>query len=293
MIVCDFLAAAGAIPWEYPCAKVLFSHNVEAMIWRRHYEVARNPLWKLLAFREWLATRAAEKKYLRLADHVFAVSEKDRDVFVTFLDSNRLTVIPTGVDTEYFQRISQSETPHSLVFTGSMDWIPNDDGISYFIKEVLPLIRNQVPNVSLCVVGRKPSRRLREFAAKDGSIRLTSWVEDIRPYLGVAEVCIVPLRIGGGTRLKIFEAMAMSKPVVSTSIGAEGLPVIHGENILLANRPADFASSVVSLLRNPVERKNLGDASRKMVKENYSWERVADKFAKALADVAARYPSNV
>jgi sugar transferase (PEP-CTERM/EpsH1 system associated) len=287
VILCDFLAAAGAIPWDYPCSKVLFTHNVEAVIWRRHYEVARNPLWKALAWREWRATKAAEEKYLCLADHVLTVSENDRDFFATFLDPKRLTVIPTGADTEYFRPFAQQEAPDSLVFTGSMDWLPNDDAILYFVKEVLPLVAQQIPQVSLCVVGRKPSRRLRELANSEKNIQLTGWVEDVRPYLARAAVCIVPLRIGGGTRLKIFEAMSMAKPVVSTTIGAEGLPVRHGENILLADEPNKFAASVVSLLRDPAQRKRLGQASRKLVEENYSWVCVAKGFAEVLNNIAA------
>ncbi len=287
VILCDFLAAAGAISWDHPCPKILFTHNVEAVIWQRHYEVARNPLWKALSRREWRAMQAAEEKYLRLADHVLAVSENDRDSFATFLDPNRVTVIPTGVDTEYFRPSPKEETADSLVFTGSLDWLPNDDAILYFVKEILPLIRQQIPQVSLCVVGRKPSRRLHELAANEKNIQLTGWVEDIRPYLGRGAVCIVPLRIGGGTRLKIFEAMGMAKAVVSTSIGAEGLPVRHGETILLTDEPAKFAACVVSLLRDPAQRKRLGQASRKLVEENHSWARVAKGFAEVLTNVAA------
>jgi sugar transferase (PEP-CTERM/EpsH1 system associated) len=288
VILCDFLAAAGVIPWDHPCPKVLFTHNVEAVIWQRHYQVVRNPLWKALSWREWRATQVAEEKYLRLADHVLAVSENDRDSFAPFLDSSRVTVIPTGVDTEYFQPSPQEEAPDSLVFTGSMDWLPNDDAILYFVKEILPLIRPQIPQVSLCVVGRKPSRRVHELAANEKNVQLTGWVDDIRPYLARGAVCIVPLRIGGGTRLKIFEAMGMAKAVVSTSIGAEGLPVRHGENVLLADEPAKFAACVVSLLRDPAQRKRLGQASRKLVEENYSWARVAKRFANVLSEVVAK-----
>jgi polysaccharide biosynthesis protein PslH len=288
VILCDFLAAAGVIPWDHPCPKVLFTHNVEAVIWQRHYEVVRNPLWKALSWREWQATRVAEGKYLRLADHVLAVSENDRDSFATFLDSSRVTVIPTGVDTEYFQPSPQEEAPDSLVFTGSMDWLPNEDAILYFVREILPLIRQQIPQVSLSVVGRKPSRRVRELAANQKNVQLTGWVDDIRPYLASGTVCIVPLRIGGGTRLKIFEAMGMAKAVVSTSIGAEGLPLRHGENVLLADEPAEFAACVVSLLRHPAHRKRLGQASRKLVEENYSWARVAERFANVLSEVVAK-----
>jgi len=229
---------------------------------------------------------AAERRYLLLADRVLTVSEKDRDAFTAFLDVDQLTVINTGVDVDYFQPTSVKETPNSLVFTGSMDWLPNEDAIFYFVESVLPLIQKQVPEVTLEVVGRSPSRKLQAMAEAAPCIRLTGWVEDIRPFVARGSVCIVPLRIGGGTRLKIFEAMAMSKAVVSTTVGAEGLPVRSGDNILLADTPDDFARSVISLLRDPRRRQQLGTAARDLVQDNYSWPKVAESFARTLHDAA-------
>jgi|SRR5579859_608339 len=288
VILCDFLATAGVIPWDWPCPKVIFSHNVEAVIWQRHYEVARNLLWKALSRYEWKRMAAAERKYLQKADHVLAVSENDREVFAKFLDPQKLTVIPTGADMEFFQPTTDKEMPDSLVFTGSMDWLPNEDGIFYFANEILPLIRQQVPGVTLCIIGRKPSRRLQDLAARLHNIQLTGWVEDVRPYLAERAVFIVPLRIGGGTRLKIFEAMSMAKAVVSTSIGAEGLPVKGGEHILLADNPARFAECTVRLLTNAPQRLKLGQAARHLVEENYSWDTVSRSFAQVLQNVVER-----
>jgi glycosyltransferase involved in cell wall biosynthesis len=231
VILCDFVAAAGVIPWNSHIPKVLFTHNVEAMIWRRHYEVAANPVWKAISLREWRKMEAAELRYLRLADRVLTVFETDREAFATFLEPAKLTVIPTGVDVEYFLPMEVQETPNSLVFTGSMDWLPNEDGILYFADAILPLIRKKCPEISLEVVGRNPSCKLQALVEADKSIRLTGWVEDIRPFLARGSVCIVPLRIGGGTRLKIFEAMAMGKAIVSTSVGAEGTAsAVRGEH---------------------------------------------------------------
>jgi len=288
VILCDFLAAAGVIPWDWPTPKVLFTHNVEATIWRRHYEVATNPIWKAISWQEWRKMEAAERRYLRLADRVLTVSETDRDAFAAFLDHGKLTVISTGVDVDYFQPSSMEEIANSLVFTGSMDWLPNEDAILYFVDAILPLIKQECPEVSLEVVGRSPSRKLQALADAEKSIRLTGRVEDIRPFVARGSVCIVPLRIGGGTRLKIFEAMAMNKAVISTSVGAEGLAVRSGENILLADTPNDFAESVISLLRDPKRRQRLGTAARALVQESYSWPRVAESFARTLQDVITR-----
>ncbi len=288
VIVCDFLVAAGVIPWDLPCPKVLFTHNVEALIWKRHYEVARNPLWKLLSWREWRAMARAEQRYLREADHVLAVSQTDRDFFAQKLPAEKLTVIPTGVDIEYFRPMASEEEPNSLVFTGSMDWMPNEDGIFYFAEEILPRICDALPTARLSVVGRKPSQRLKALAATDPHhIHLTGWVDDIRPHLAQSAVCIVPLRVGSGTRLKIFEAMGMGKAIISTTIGAEGLPVRHGTEILLADSPDDFAKSVVMLLGDAAARRRLGTAARELVETKYSWGSVAKEFAAALEKVVS------
>jgi glycosyltransferase involved in cell wall biosynthesis len=294
VILCDFLVAAGVIPWDWPTPKVIFTHNVEAAIWRRHYEVATNPIWKAISWQEWRKMEAAERRYLDLADHVLAVSEADRDAFASFLDPGKLTVIPTGVDVDYFQRMPVEESANSLVFTGSMDWLPNEDAILYFVEAILPLIKQQCPEVSLEVVGRSPSRKLQALAETENKVHLTGWVEDVRPFVARGSACIVPLRIGGGTRLKIFEAMAMNKAVISTSVGAEGLPVRSGENIVLADTPGDFAKSAITLLRDADQRQRLGTAARALVEENYSWPRVAKTFAHALEDVVISCkPGNV
>ena len=289
VILVDFMVAAGAIPWDWPTPKVLFTHNVEATIWRRHYEVAANPAWKAISWLEWKRMEAAERRYLRLADHVLTVSGTDRDAFTPFIDPKQISVINTGVDVDYFQPMPVEEAPNSLVFTGSMDWLPNEDAIFYFVDAIFPFIKQECPEVSLEVVGRSPSRKLQALAGKEKSLRLTGWVEDIRPFVARGSVCIVPLRIGGGTRLKIFEAMAMSKAVVSTTIGAEGLPVQTGENIVLADTPKDFAAAVLSLLRDSLRRKRLGTAARALVQENYSWAKVAQDFAGTLRGVVDRF----
>ena len=293
VIVCDFLMAAGVIPWGLSTPKVLFTHNVEATIWRRYFEVTASPLWKAVSWWEWRRMDRVEHDYLRRADHVLAVSEADRDHFGQFVDGRKISVVPTGVDIDYFRPSTADEIPNSLVFTGSMDWLPNEDAMGYFMEAILPLIRKECPEVSLEIVGRNPSAKLQSLVKRCENIRLTGWVEDIRPFLARGAVCIVPLRIGGGTRLKIFEAMAMGKAVVSTSIGAEGLPVHSGENILLSDTPEDFAKSVLSVLHDAGERQRIGAAARQLVEDNYSWQNVGKIFASTLEDVVARQHSPV
>lgn len=283
LIVCDFVLAAPVIPWNADVPKVLFTHNVEATIWRRHFEVERNPAWKVVWWREYRTTLRMERKYSLLADHVLTVSESDRQYFCKFSDAAKTTAIATGVDTRYFQPLPAMEEANNLVFTGSMDWRPNEDAITFFAQTIFPKIRQSVPGAVLWVVGRSPSAAVRRMAEKEPNIKVTGTVEDVRPYMGRGSVYVVPLRVGSGTRLKIFEAMAMGKAVVSTKIGAEGLPVTHGKDVLLADEPDDFAEHVVGLLQNESRRHELGSAARNLVEQHYSWERVA-KDCEAIFD---------
>ena len=281
IILCDFVNAAPIIPFDIGIPVVMFTHNVEAMIWKRHWEVALNPIWKFVFKREYEKMRKAELDYLQSSQHVLTVSDTDTAFFSKDIDSRKITTIPTGVDIDYFQTLTGEEADN-LVFTGSMDWMPNEDGIMYFVKEILPLIQAQRPTVKLWIVGRRPSKKIQALAEPGSGIEVTGRVEDIRPYIAKGAVYVVPLRVGGGTRLKIFEAMAMGKAVVSTTIGAEGLPVINGSNIVIADEPKHFATEVCGLLDAPEERKRIGDAARKLVEENYSWSAVTLQVEKVL-----------
>ncbi len=287
VIICDFVVAAAAIPWEVACPKVIFTHNVEALIWKRHFEVSRNPVWKIVSWGEYQKMTHFEKHFLKKSEHVLTVSEADKDFFSDFLNRSKMTVISTGVDTGYFRPDNGNEKPNSLVFTGSMDWMPNEDGVLYFLRSVLPLIRREIPQVSFTIVGRKPSEKLRAAAASEPAVHVTGTVDDIRPYVREGSVYVVPLRIGSGTRLKIFEAMAMGKAIVSTTLGAEGLPIRDASDISIADSPQEFARKVGALLRDSEERRRLGYAARQLVEQHYSWSSVAAEFDAVLRRVAS------
>jgi polysaccharide biosynthesis protein PslH len=275
--IADFLAAVPNLPRVSRVPVVLFEHNVEHMIWKRLAEVERRPWRRLLLGIESGKMRRYEARACARADLTVAVSEEDRSLLARTAPNARVDAIPTGVDTSYFQPDGQHESPAGLVFTGSMDWYPNEEGLLHFLEEVLPLVRREVPEAALTVVGRAPSPRLREAAARAGA-RVTGRVEDVRPYMADAAVYVVPLRVGGGTRLKIFEALAMAKAVVSTTVGAEGLPLVPGRHFLAADAPAAFADAVVALLRDPARRRALGAAGRRLVEQRYSWPQVAREF---------------
>jgi polysaccharide biosynthesis protein PslH len=286
VIICDFVVAAAAIPWEVGCPKVIFTHNVEALIWKRHFEVSRNPVWKLTSWGEYQKMMGFEKHFLNKSEHVLTVSEADKDFFSDFVERSKMTVISTGVDTNYFRPDNSQEQQNSLVFTGSMDWMPNEDGVLYFMRSILPLIRREIPEVSFTIVGRKPSEKLRSAAASEPGVQVTGTVDDIRPYVRDGSVYVVPLRIGSGTRLKIFEAMAMGKAIVSTTLGAEGLPIRDEVDISIADSPEEFSRKVCALLRDAGERRRLGSAARQLVEQHYSWSSVAAEFDEVLRRVA-------
>ncbi len=280
VVVCDFLAPALNVPKDLNCGTVLFQHNVEAMIWKRHVEVQSNLLKKSYLRAQWRKMHRFEQEACRSFDRVLAVSAEDRDQIRRDYGVESVFDVPTGVDTDFFRPRGDREIKaNSLVFTGSMDWLPNEDAIRYFIDEILPHIQKQIPEVTLTVVGRNPYQGLIDLSKRNQSVIVTGRVDDVRPFIEKAAVYIVPLRIGGGTRLKIFEAMAMEKPIVSTTIGAEGLPVRHEEEVVLADMPEAFADSVVRLLRDQALATQLGERAASVVRARFGWRRVAESFA--------------
>ena len=293
LVVCDFLAPVVNLPERLPCPSIVFTHNVEAEIWRRHVEQASNPFSKQLLAQQWRRMLRFEATALARFDLVLAVSDADRRTFER-LYPHSLTepvhVVQTGVDTDFFRPMPAPPRRTHMVFTGSMDWLPNEDAMVYFCREILPRIRQSEPDATLSIVGRAPTPAVRRLAEISG-VEVTGRVDDVRPHIARGAVYVVPLRIGGGTRLKIFEAMSMGKAVVSTTVGAEGLPVTSGRDIEIADEPARFAHAVVHLMRDADSRRGIESAARQLVVERYDWSAVAQDFESALikaADAATR-----
>jgi glycosyltransferase involved in cell wall biosynthesis len=264
----------------------LFEHNVEYQIWRRLATLERRVARRTLLEIEWRKLRRCEAAACAAADLTIAVSEEDRQALNDVARGARITSVPTGVDTAYFAPGGRPEVPRRIVFTGSMDWYPNQDAVLHFIEAILPRIRAEIPEVSFTVVGRNPGPRLTSLARL--GVTVTGTVADVRPYIDEAALYVVPLRAGGGTRLKIFEALAMAKAVVSTTIGAEGLGVTSDRDIVLADGPDAFARAVVSLLRDGPARHRLGHAGRALVESAYTWGHTVRTFEAHCEAVVAR-----
>lgn len=280
-VVCDFLFPGPNMPDLGVCT--LFQHNVESMIWKRRVEHASGLPQKVYLQMQARRMLAYEGLVCRSVKNVIAVSTIDAEMMRSLYGAKRVDAVPTGVDVDYFAPPPAPAPATDLTFVGSMDWTPNIDGIDWFIRDVLPLIREKKPGCRLAIVGRKPPEHLMKLAQSDPAITVTGTVPDVRPYLWGSSVSIVPLRIGGGTRLKIYEAMAARAPVIATTIGAEGLDIQDGENILLADSPQNFSDRCLALLADASERARLAGNAWNMVNSKYSWEVVTRSFERLLA----------
>ncbi len=278
--VCDFLSASLNFPDASRTPVVLFQHNVETMLWRRMASTEKSVLRKLSYGIEARKMGSYETRTLRKFRHVIAVSDHDRNEMLTMAPGCEITVVPTGVDTEKYQAApSASGNPPLIVFTGSMDWEPNIDAVEYFCSEIFPAVLAAFPSARFQIVGRNPHARVRKLAS--ASVEVTGTVPSVAEYLRNATVVIVPLRIGGGTRLKIYEAMAMRKALVSTSIGAEGLDVTSGKDCLLADNADSFANAILSVLQDSDLRRTY-EENAAILAARFDWSQIAVRFADAL-----------
>jgi sugar transferase (PEP-CTERM/EpsH1 system associated) len=284
LVVCDFLVPAVNLPRTLPCPAVLFTHNVEAEIWRRHAETQPNPIARALYGLQHRRMLRFERECLARFDGVLAVSDADRETFARLYPGairRDVHVVPTGVDTAFFEPAPERASATGLVFTGSMDWLPNEDAMLHFCRDILPFVRADEPTAGLAIVGRSPTPAVASLGGQDGIV-VTGRVDDIRPHVRDAAVYVVPLRIGGGTRLKIFEAMAAGKAVVSTTIGAEGLPAEPGRHLLIADGAEAFAQAVLRVVREPALRRSLEHEARTLVARHYDWAVAAAQLEASL-----------
>jgi glycosyltransferase involved in cell wall biosynthesis len=278
---------------------VFDDHNAEYVLQQRAFETDVRQLWPFGAdrqsqqgilrarrwigaaysFIQWRRLRGYERRACRTADRVVAVSETDAAVLRNLVPNLEPAIVPNGVDIDFytaaFEPLAESERPgrKDLVFTAKMDFRPNVDAVLWFVQEVLPLIRQESPETRFWAVGKNPDARLAPLS-EDPGVRVTGWVDDQRPYIAAAAVYVIPLRIGGGTRLKVLEAMAMSKATVSTTLGCEGFELEPGRELVIADTPAEFAAKVLALLRDPERRQALGKAAYQFAASTYDWSMI-------------------
>jgi sugar transferase (PEP-CTERM/EpsH1 system associated) len=270
---------------------ILDEHNAEYVLQRRAFEIERlvpghwiRAFYSLL---QWAKLKAYEGRICRQMDGIITVSEQDRQQLLKLNVNVPIAVVPNGVDVSHFREPSLDGTPlgeNSMVFTGTMDFRPNIDGVSWFSRHVWPLIYKSLPDAKFYIVGRSPRPEVLALEQMPGIV-VTGAVRDIRPFVTSAMLSIVPIRVGGGSRLKILEAMAAGTPIVSTSLGAEGIDVTSGLNIAIADKPEDFAAEVVDLITNQKRRETLATEARKLVEDHYDWPAVVpimDKFYSSL-----------
>ena len=279
-LVVDFVHAAVNLPGAIRLPSIVFQHNVEAVIWERLYQQQVKPALRKYYAMQWRRMFEFERDACRRFDTVIAVSETDAERMRTDYGLKHVIAIPTAVDTDYFRPDSTvGREPNTLVFTGSLDWTPNIDGLLWYIEHVMPAVAQAVPNVMLKVVGRNPRPEFVDRIKHCTRVELVGRVPDVRPYIQAAVASVVPLLVGGGTRMKIFESLAVNTPVVSTTIGAEGLPLNHGQHVLIADSPEDFARETIKLLVDPVYSSTLGQRGGDYVREKFGAAAVAREFA--------------
>ncbi|NIR50946.1 glycosyltransferase [candidate division KSB1 bacterium] len=274
-----------------PC--VLVNHNVESLRILRWAKVERNPLLRSYLFYQYFKLRNFEGKVCRQFDLCVTVSDYDKHLLSGLCGEGNFVTIPNGVDTSYFTRYEKDSKPNSLVWTGSMAGPYNRDAVVYFLEEIWPIISERAPAASVTFVGGSPPKVLKKRSRRCATIKYTGYVHDVRPYVADAEVFIAPLRAGSGTKIKILNAMAQGKPVVTTSVGAEGIDAEPEKEIIVADESEKFAERIVFLLQHPDRAKRIGLRARKLIERTYDWRLISRTIQDVYADLEKNVPENL
>ncbi len=284
-------AVMGAFQYETDAVTILDAHNVEYDNFRRIGASVPSFLRRMYYRREYKTFFSEEIKACKKSDAIFATSSRDKSILDNDVPEIPKYVIPNGVDTSYFTPADASIEPFSLVFTGMMGYVPNYDGMLYFLNEIFPLVLKKIPGVKLYIVGSQPPKNLLKRASHN--IIITGYVEDVRPYMQKASVYVVPLRMGGGTRLKVVEAMAVNKPIVTTSIGCEGIDVQDGESLLVRDKPSSFADAIVELLNDKQKRERLAACGYEIARTRYDWSIISRRMEECYEEIVHRNKPHV
>lgn len=257
---------------------VVQAHNIESALWRRHYEIEQSPLKRAYIKEQWRKFVRFERDAFHRADRVVCVSKTDALLAAELYGDVATDVVDNGVDVARFANVAPDGASKKILFLGALDWRPNLDAVALLLDTIFPLVRAKVPNAELLIVGRQPPDHLRKKIAATRAVTLYADVPDVIPYLAQCAVMTVPLRIAGGSRLKILESLAAGLPVVSTTIGAEGLELEDGRHLLLADAPADHAQALAGAIEEPARAMASAAAGRARVAARYGWPMLADRL---------------
>jgi glycosyltransferase involved in cell wall biosynthesis len=280
LVLCDTVFSAVNLP-ETQVPLVVNNPDVEFMILQRYLEFERNPAIRWYVRQEANKVRQWETAVCQRAQVCMACSEHDRKILASLAPQTHVMLVPNVVNTDSYSPRYDGER-RTLIFQGGMDWFPNRDAVEFFLEQIFPLLRSDFPDLEFIAAGRNPSAEMLARFGHLKGVRFTGTVPDMRPYLEQATVCVVPLRMGSGTRLKILEAAAAGKAIVSTRLGAEGLDFSPGAEILLADEPEEFAAAVKSLLLDPQKRAFMAKSARQIVENTYSYPALTRRVAEAL-----------
>jgi len=280
LVQCEWTPYARFLTRGCPFPVLVSTHNVESQIWARRKQNARNPISKMFFWTQEHKMRRFERRALMRCSRVTAVTQGDVET-IRGWGVKKVKLIPNGADLESFIPVPDAERENVILAIASLDWYPNIDALQYFTREILPLISVRNPQARFRIVGRRPSGSVRTQFSSIPNVDFTGEVESVVSCLAQAAVFVVPLRVGGGSRIKILEALAAGKAIVSTSIGAEGLNVTDGKHLLIADSPSDFARCVQELLASKELRRKLGEEGRNLVTTFYGWDGIAAQMESA------------
>lgn len=286
-VICDGIYLMQNLPRAVGVPVFLSEQAISHEALARYLKYESNPLKLAYGWLEYRKVRRWELRACSAAAGVIVCSHRERGLLRRLCPRARIAVVPNCVDTESY-RPAESDDGNSVLFIGAMDWLPNRDAVDYLVSGILPRLRELVPHTKLVVAGRNPSAGLQRRLASIAGLQFAGAVADTRPLLARAAAFVAPLRIGSGTRIKILEAAAMAKPIVSTRLGAEGLELSDGREILLEDEPQQFAHAAANLLFDFGRRRALGDAARRRVVKNHSLATLRQALSGALAELCRR-----
>lgn len=278
-IVLAEFASMGHFRLETDAIQILDAHNVEYDNFRRMSRLEWSGIRKKFYLREYRKSYREEVAAFNRHDAIFTTSVRDGNLIKKDAPAVPQFVIPNGVDMSYFHPDGSDAEPYSMIFTGTMNYVPNYDGMIYFLDRIFPLIKETIPVAKITIVGSNPPPVLTGY--ESDSVIITGFVDDVRPFVNRAGIYVVPINMGSGTRLKVVEALSMKKPIVSTSIGCEGIDTVDNEHLLIRDKPRAFAEAVIQLMKDRKLGNRLVRSGYELVKQKYDWNVIGHSIDKA------------